>query len=107
MEDFKCSICGRCCLNIDKVINQLSEIATIIGSENAHFPYSHKNGRCENLSNNNRCTIYDDRPIICNTDKLVKIISEKTGADFYLVRKLIIEQTVETCQLLRSKNLTK
>ena len=36
------------------------------------FPYKwDKNGRCEKLSDDNMCTVYDQRPSICNIDHMI------------------------------------
>lgn len=53
---FICTKCGMCCRNID-LIPELKE-------------YDIGNGTCVYLSENNLCTIYDDRPEICNVDKM-------------------------------------
>lgn len=52
---FLCDKCGLCCRNIDKV-PQLKE-------------FHNGDGICKFLTNN-KCSIYESRPLICNIDKV-------------------------------------
>jgi len=72
---FECSQCGLCCRNTGKVVadakKALSEgsksVLTRITSE---FPFGAKeNGSCEKLGEDGRCTVYENRPDICNVEK--------------------------------------
>lgn len=87
MENFVCLKCGRCCVQMNLVLERLSALAEVIGAENACFPYSHKNGVCEKLTENNCCSIYDDRPVICNIEKLSLIIAQRTGYELSQIRE--------------------
>lgn len=62
---FKCSGCGLCCKNVAKVAESVKNI------EELRFPYSHDNGVCEKLNEDNTCSVYEDRPLICNVDALI------------------------------------
>lgn len=99
MNKINCTMCGKCCMQVDKVIESLPVIANIIGIENANFPYSHKNGVCEKLDiKTNLCMVYDNRPIICNIQKTSELISKKTGqstAD-------ILNYTQNVCEYMKS-----
>jgi Fe-S-cluster containining protein len=55
LDKFKCDRCGACCRNIDKSI---------------HFAEIDKgNGVCKYFNEEtNLCTIYDQRPRLCNVD---------------------------------------
>lgn len=74
-------------MQMDLVLERLPALAEVIGTENAYFPYSHKNGVCEKLTENNHCSIYDNRPIICNIEKLSLIIAQRTGNELSQIRK--------------------
>ena len=71
---FPCTGCGACCRHIDNakdVINTSPELA---------FPYSwDESGRCEMLGDDDKCKVYETRPLMCNVDKLMKVynISKK------------------------------
>ena len=102
MEKIFCSKCGNCCKHMNEVINGLPQIANIIGEENAYFPYKHKNGICENLNIiNNQCSVYENRPIICNADKFIEVIAEKTGQNVEMLRKAMYITFKEQCLLLQ------
>lgn len=50
-----------------------------------YFPYYwDENGVCENLTEDNKCKVYENRPLICNVDKFAEYNKlEKT--EFYKV----------------------
>lgn len=50
-----------------------------------YFPYNwDENGVCENLTEDNKCKVYENRPLICNVDKFAEYNKlEKT--EFYKV----------------------
>lgn len=71
MTDFKCDGCGACCRNLNVLqsygINNNGKFAKLI----ADFPYKHTNGVCEMFDTiTNKCTVYENRPIVCNVKKL-------------------------------------
>lgn len=38
-----------------------------------YFPYNwDENGVCENLTEDNKCKVYENRPLICNVDKFAE-----------------------------------
>lgn len=56
---FECLKCGICCRNIDK-IPELSE-------------FHNGDGVCIYLNRNNLCSIYENRPDICNVEKMYQL----------------------------------
>lgn len=102
IEYFECTICGKCCMHMKEVLEVLPQLAKVIGEDNACFPYSHNNGVCEKLSPDNRCMVYEDRPIICNVNKLSRVIAENTGQDFDLIKNDIYKQLKQTCLELKA-----
>ena len=63
---FPCTGCGACC----KVISWADEIIVRDDPEHPYyFPYTHKEGVCEKLGEDNRCTIYETRPLICRIEE--------------------------------------
>ena len=54
MKSFSCDCCGACCRNI-RLSNLSGEL-------------DRGDGVCKNLTANNLCAIYSERPIFCNVD---------------------------------------
>ena len=73
---WKCKECGACCYFIDK--------AKKMGYE---FPYkANKDGSCEKLVDN-RCSIYETRPDICNVEKVRRILGKEYFEYYDLMKK--------------------
>jgi len=67
---FPCSGCGCCCKRIKSVVEllNLKDKSTPL-----FFPYSwDSKGVCENLLPDNKCRVYENRPLICNIEKVTK-----------------------------------
>ncbi len=76
VEKFQCEQCGNCCRNAINV-PQLKL-------------YILPNGLCKYFDEiNNMCTIYYNRPLICNIDKFYEVyLSDKMSkSDFYKLNK--------------------
>jgi uncharacterized protein len=73
MISFPCTSCGACCRTI-KHIEFLKE-------------YDRGDGCCKYLSDENRCTIYDDRPLLCNIERAYEHIfaANMTLKEYYLL----------------------
>lgn len=76
--DFNCSGCGACCKRIGLVQDKFKEL---------NFPYQvNEKGWCEMLDENNKCKVYDNRPDICNIEKMsvkLKDVLKMTQREFY------------------------
>ena len=73
---WKCKECGACCYFIDK--------AKKMGYE---FPYkAKKDGSCEKLIDN-RCSIYENRPDICNVEKVRRTLGKEYFEYYKLMEK--------------------
>jgi Fe-S-cluster containining protein len=67
---FNCTSCGQCCRKIGKI---LTTPAPYPFMERALREFPHKareDGVCEMLGEDNRCTVYDDRPLLCNIEQM-------------------------------------
>ena len=80
MTDFPCTQCGLCCKLIGKTFDPNSSyyknsplsIQTLIDN----FPYTiNPDGSCSMLSKDGLCTVYEHRPIICNTKLGSKLLN--------------------------------
>ena len=90
MSSFPCSLCGMCC----KRVNIAIEHYKLLEPEFI-FPFKVIEGVCSKLEDN-KCSVYEDRPILCNVDRL----SEKWGIEkgyFYEVNKTV-------CNILMDEN---
>ena len=66
---FPCTGCGACC----RIINR-HELLIVRDDPNDpyYFPYGwDETGKCENLGEDNKCKIYNTRPLICNIDAFI------------------------------------
>lgn len=80
---FKCDKCGKCCRNL-----KLNEIYSFL---------DRGDGVCKYLDlKKNLCEIYDNRPILCNVDKMYDYYRKKyTKEDFYRLNTLICKKLKE------------
>jgi hypothetical protein len=51
-----------------------------LNDDTIDFPYKNINGVCEMLSDN-KCSIYETRPIVCNTEKMYTLLHQATGME--------------------------
>lgn len=71
-EGFPCTGCGACCRRIDVVIGKLDDMGVKPGNE-LYFPYKSEGGKCEKLTSDNKCSVYENRPTICNIEKMMAL----------------------------------
>ena len=74
-ESFPCTGCGGCCRLIGNILKQdLSEAHPVFKYAIETFPFAaDENGACEKLEGN-KCSVYLDRPLLCNVDLLGSLI---------------------------------
>jgi hypothetical protein len=84
-DKFKCTGCGCCCKRIDKVL-AIAETLPEDMKEDLAFPYSHNNGVCEKLNEEGKCSIYNERPLICNFEESRKYF----GFTDYEFNKIVV-----------------
>tara|TARA_R110000868_G_scaffold392532_1_gene663194 strand:+ start:226 stop:495 length:270 start_codon:yes stop_codon:yes gene_type:complete len=57
---------------VDKMKLKLSES----NDRNLVFPYNHDDtGKCEMLMDDNKCSVYDKRPLICDVEKMAEYLN--------------------------------
>lgn len=79
---WQCNCCGKCCQHVDKV-PALQSLAL-------------EGGRCKYLDKDNRCSIYDHRPAVCNVRWIYEHFFKPMGVseeDYYA-------KTQEACEKL-------
>ena len=80
MSNFPCTQCGLCCKslgsNFDPESHYYQDAPLAIQTLIDNFPYTiNPDGSCSMLSKDGLCTVYDDRPIICNTELGAKLLN--------------------------------
>lgn len=69
---FPCTGCGACCRTINR---HEGHIVRDDPSDPYYFPYQwDETGKCEMLGEDNKCTIYESRPLLCNVDGLIDML---------------------------------
>lgn len=93
---FSCMMCGACCSNLlEWKRESLPLLRKLLPEYDLDIPYENINGRCEKLNVSNRCTIYHERPLACNTNRLFRILSEKFSisiSELYNLQKISCER---------------
>lgn len=70
MSSFPCTGCGCCCRRIEQAVKYFNIKES---SHPLYFPYKwDKNGVCENLTADNQCKVYENRPLLCNVKEIAK-----------------------------------
>ncbi len=85
---FGCTKCGACCRRIKEAVEGIDFLANLfeIDRKELEFPYKwNEKGECEKLINN-MCSVYEQRPLLCNVGELQKLsgIEEK---EFFEITK--------------------
>lgn len=70
---FNCTKCGACCKHIGEIRDTL----------NINFPYEIIDNVCSMLDRNNLCTVYANRPEICNVSYMKRYFPN-LSEDMYL-----------------------
>lgn len=79
---FKCDMCGECCRNL-----KLSEIYSELDDGT---------GKCRYLVGN-KCSIYDNRPIICRIDDAYEVFFKDI-----MTKKEYYELNYKACDILKN-----
>ena len=85
--EFPCTSCGLCCKNAGRLLdNALESSNPILRQAAEDFPYLiNPGGACSKLDDNGfACTVYEERPLICNVSELGKAMRYSEGPWFKL-----------------------
>lgn len=81
---FPCTGCGQCCRQIGKVLNANVDETTPIGALIKAFPYKPtEQGDCEMLVDG-KCSVYENRPLLCNVQKMTEVFYSDDPLGHYL-----------------------
>lgn len=84
MSKFPCTKCGACCRSLGAVpINK--EL----------FPYTTINGVCEKLTANNTCSVYENRPLVCNIDA-IDWSTDEAKKDFHKANANVCNKLIDS-----------
>jgi len=84
LPDFPCTGCGQCCRFIGRVLNSNVDVNTPIGALIKEFPYKpNAEGDCEMLVDG-KCSVYDNRPILCDIKKMSEAFYSDDPIGHYL-----------------------
>jgi len=87
---FNCTGCGECCRKLGAIkefVNNGNEKNIpdymVVGVK--EFPYGHnEQGVCEMLDEDNKCLVYQDRPMLCNLKRIwEEWITDQTEEEWY------------------------
>jgi uncharacterized protein len=92
---FSCNGCGACCKKIGSILADKDDYPEFLKEELNKFPFATKeDGSCEKLKDN-KCEVYEDRPLICNIDKFYD-----TYFKGKIKRSAYYKQQTKTCEFL-------
>lgn len=102
---FPCTGCGCCC----KIINTLVGAANFLQLQrpdlDLSFPYGwDETGRCENLQEDNKCKVYESRPLICRVDEMGKAFG-MTAKDNHEMTAKHCNKIMESFKIDKSLNV--
>lgn len=67
MTAFPCNGCGACCRRVASAVDNAIALGLI-----TEFPYPiMPDGSCSQLTQDNRCAVYETRPDICRVDMMI------------------------------------
>lgn len=82
--DFPCTSCGECCKKVGAVLANRALDDTPIGKLLKIFPYkTNEQGHCEMLVDG-RCSVYENRPLICNVRRMTEIFYSDNPVGHYI-----------------------
>lgn len=98
---YPCTQCGCCCRKINTAVENIKII-----HPQYQFPHTwDETGRCEMLTDDNMCKVYDNRPEICNIDFMIGFF-EMDFTDTYKECIKICNRLMDEFEVDPSKRIT-
>lgn len=98
---FECKMCGMCCRDVNRYKEQVYPILKeLLGGAIPNFEIKDIDGVCIHLTEDNRCSIYTQRPILCNTEKMFELLSRALGVS----KSQLYKAQILSCELNREHN---
>ena len=93
MKDFPCTKCSQCCKRVGEILDNKEKLDPFRQFLVSKFPYKTlEDGSCEKLTEDGLCSVYEDRPVMCNTKRMSKF--HKGGVEEYY------QVTAEICNVM-------
>ena len=71
---FPCTSCGQCCRNVHRLLD-VTHDDPVFNDLISRFPYKLKeDGSCEMLTDSGLCSVYDQRPLLCNLKRAALLL---------------------------------
>ena len=81
MNSFPCTSCGQCCRNVHYLLD-MPDDGSVYSELIRRFPYNtNEDGSCEMLTDDGLCSVYENRPLLCNL-KLAALLVGYTNDDW-------------------------
>lgn len=112
MSNFPCTQCGLCCRLVSKALANKDKFTfsnPLVKAALEAFPYkTDASGACEMLIDN-KCSVYDNRPLVCDIDKMAPLYGFDK-ANYYrmsaaVCNALIIENKLDESYLIKDYDL--
>jgi len=106
MTDFPCTSCGQCCRHMKNIISNSESFPTVIKDLIDRFPYdTNPDGSCSKLNEEGLCSVYENRPIMCNVKLMGQLLHQDT-TEWYRINaencnKLINEANLDPKYLVQ------
>ena len=96
MKDFPCTSCGLCCKQVETLLTNKDKLPAFQQFLLTKFPYKTlEDGSCEMLNSDNQCSVYNDRPLICNVKLMSKLHLTPYHVTAEICNKLIEENELD------------
>ena len=80
MKEFPCTKCGLCCKQLGSVLSNPQNLPTVFQDLLSFFPYiPNEDGSCPKLDSDNNCSVYNNRPIICNINLMGRLLNQNNS----------------------------
>ena len=101
--NFRCHGCGACCIVINTILDapvDQMEVPETVKESIRNFPYkTDDKGWCEKLGADFKCTVYEDRPLMCRVEDYYNELEDKPLLDVYY------KATEDACKMLMEDTL--
>lgn len=79
MENFPCTSCSLCCRSLGTIIRMTKQgdPESIFYKAAEEFPYSWDESGCCEMLDNNLCSVYENRPLLCNIKKISELYAKE------------------------------
>lgn len=96
---YGCTACGLCCKKVGETIENVKDKD---GSNSfikafQDFPYkANEDGSCEKLGEDGKCTVYEDRPLVCSVPRMFQRFWKKrqTRKQHYLTEAKLCNKKI-------------